>query len=165
MCVVYGCAVTSFIASWVLCVCKKEVAHIPPSKVNDPCSTRQILALFRGQPWGDCWETGRSAYGPFWALRCHLELKLKLKLCVCCVWLCYNILHCFSGWGRLDNPKWQIPFTHCVVIFTLLTLCFCTNASTYFHCKYCINLRCGSLQNINTSWLLWKVIYAFTLFQ
>ena len=57
------------------------IANIPPSKVkNDLCSTRQILALFRGQPWGDCWETGRSAYGPFRALRCHLELKLKLKL-------------------------------------------------------------------------------------
>ena len=40
--------------------------------------TRQMLALFRGQPWGDCWETGRSAYGPFRGLRCHLELKLKL---------------------------------------------------------------------------------------
>ena len=60
---------------------KKEAADIPPSKVdNDLCSTRQILALFRGQPWGDCWETGRSANGPFRALRCHLELKLKLKL-------------------------------------------------------------------------------------
>ena len=60
---------------------RKETADIPPSKVdNDLCSTRQILALFRGQPWGDCWETGRSAYGPFRALRCHLELKLKLKI-------------------------------------------------------------------------------------
>ena len=59
---------------------RKEAADIPPSKAeNDLCSTRQILALFRGQPWGDCWETGRSAYGPFRALRCHLELKLKLK--------------------------------------------------------------------------------------
>ena len=61
---------------------RKEAADIPPSKAeNDLCSTRQILALFRGQPWGDCWETGRSAYGPFRALRCHLELKLKV--CVC----------------------------------------------------------------------------------
>ena len=60
---------------------RKEAADIPPSKAeNDLCSTRQILALFRGQPWGDCWETGRSAYGPFRALRCHPELKLKLKL-------------------------------------------------------------------------------------
>ena len=60
---------------------RKEAADIPPSKVeNDLCSARQILALFRGQPWGDRWETGRSAYWPFWALRCHLELKLKLKL-------------------------------------------------------------------------------------
>ena len=34
---------------------RKEVADIPPSKAeNDLCSTRQILALFRGQPWGDC---------------------------------------------------------------------------------------------------------------
>ena len=60
---------------------RKEAADIPPSKVdNDLCSTRQILVLFRGQPWGGCWETGRSAYGPFRALWCHLELKLKLKL-------------------------------------------------------------------------------------
>ena len=43
------------------------------------CSIRQILALFWGQPWGDCWETGRSTYGPFWVLRCHLELKLSVK--------------------------------------------------------------------------------------
>ena len=57
------------------------MADIPPSKVeNDLCSTRQILVLFRGQPWGGYWETGRSAYGPFRPLRCHLELKLKLKL-------------------------------------------------------------------------------------
>ena len=60
---------------------RKKAADIPPSKVeNDLCSTRQILALFRGQPWEDCRETGRSAYGPFRALRCHLQLKLKLKL-------------------------------------------------------------------------------------
>ena len=36
-------------------------------------------ALFRGQPWGDCWVMGRSAYGPFWVLRCHLELKLRTE--------------------------------------------------------------------------------------
>ena len=47
---------------------------------HDMCSTRQILALFRGQAPGDCSETGWSAYGPLRALRCHLELKLKLKL-------------------------------------------------------------------------------------
>ena len=59
---------------------RKEAADIPPSKAeNDLCSTRQILALFRGQPWGDCWETGRSAYGPFRALRCSLEVKLKTE--------------------------------------------------------------------------------------
>ena len=46
----------------------------------DLCLTRQTLALFRGQPWGDCWETGRSVYGPFRALLFHLEQKLKLKL-------------------------------------------------------------------------------------
>ena len=58
---------------------RKEAADIPTSKVkNDLCSTRQILALFRGQPWGDCWETGRSAHGPFRALWWHLELKPKL---------------------------------------------------------------------------------------
>ena len=34
---------------------RKEAADTPPSKAeNDLCSTRQILALFRGQPWGDC---------------------------------------------------------------------------------------------------------------
>ena len=60
---------------------KKEAADIPPCKVeNDLCSIRQILALFRGQPWGECWEMGRSVYGLFWALRSDLELKLKLKL-------------------------------------------------------------------------------------
>ena len=49
---------------------------------SDLCSTRQTLALFRGQPWawGDCWEAGQSAYGPLRALRCHIELKLKLQL-------------------------------------------------------------------------------------
>ena len=62
---------------------RKEAADIPPSEVeNDLSSTRQILALFRGQPWGDCWETGWSAHVPFWALRCTLELKLKLYVCV-----------------------------------------------------------------------------------
>ena len=58
---------------------RKEAADIPPFKVeNDLCLTRQILALLRGQPWGDCWQTGRSAYGPFRVLRRHLEVKLKL---------------------------------------------------------------------------------------
>ena len=34
---------------------EKEAADIPPSKVeNDLCTTGQILALFRGQHWGDC---------------------------------------------------------------------------------------------------------------
>ena len=34
---------------------RKEAADIPPSKVeNDLCSTRQIMAQFRRQPWGDC---------------------------------------------------------------------------------------------------------------
>ena len=55
---------------------RKEAADIPSSKVeNDLCSTRQILALFREQPWGDCWETGLNTYGPFRGLRCHLKLK------------------------------------------------------------------------------------------
>ena len=34
---------------------RKGAADIPPSKAeNDLCSTRQILAPFRRQPWGDC---------------------------------------------------------------------------------------------------------------
>ena len=33
----------------------------------------------RGQPWGNCLATGRSAYGPFRALRCHLGEKLEPK--------------------------------------------------------------------------------------
>ena len=43
-------------------------------------SIRQTLALFRGQSWGDWWETGRSAYGPFRALRCRFELKVTVRL-------------------------------------------------------------------------------------
>ena len=71
---------------------RKEAVDIPSSKVeNDLCSTRQILALFWGQPWGGCWETGRSAYEPFRALRCHLALKLKLSLSG----------FCMSGWSVL----------------------------------------------------------------
>ena len=75
-----GLSITALIAcrkeEW-----RKEVADIPPSKVqNDLCSTRQILALFRGQPCGDCWVAGQSVYGPFQVLRRHIELKLKLKL-------------------------------------------------------------------------------------
>ena len=75
-----GQSITALIA-WRKQEWRKEAADIPPSRVeNDQCSTRQILALFRGQPCGGCWETGWSAYGPFRALRCHLELKLKLKI-------------------------------------------------------------------------------------
>ena len=48
---------------------EKGSSNIPPSEEgNDLCSTRQTLALFWGQPWGDCWETGWSTFGPFWAL-------------------------------------------------------------------------------------------------
>ena len=48
---------------------KRKTADIPTSEVgNDLCSTRQTL------------ETGRSVYGPSWALQYHLEQKLKLKL-------------------------------------------------------------------------------------
>ena len=56
--------------------------HLPllPKVENDLSSTRQILALFRGQPWRDCWDTELSAHGPFRALRCHIELKLNLHL-------------------------------------------------------------------------------------
>ena len=43
---------------------RKEAANFPTSKVeNNLSSTKQILAMFRGQPWGDCWEMGRSVYG------------------------------------------------------------------------------------------------------
>ena len=49
---------------------RKEAADMPTSEVdNDLCSTRQTLALFRGQPCGDCRVTGRSAYGR--TLLCH----------------------------------------------------------------------------------------------
>ena len=40
----------------------------------------QTLVLFQEQPREDYWETGRSAYGPFRVLLCHLELKLKLTV-------------------------------------------------------------------------------------
>ena len=57
----------------------KASAEVQMRVENHLWSTRQILALFRKQSWGYCWETGRSAYWPFLSLRCHLELKLKLK--------------------------------------------------------------------------------------
>ena len=57
---------------------KRPTFHPPRSRMI--CVQPGLLALFRGQPWGDCLETGRSAYWPFRALRCHLELKLKPKL-------------------------------------------------------------------------------------
>ena len=85
---------------------RKEAADTPTSKVeNDLCSTRQILALFRGQPWGDCWETGRSEYGPFRALRCHLELKLKLL---------HRDNPTLSAWvsvpsGTMNRNNWRLP--------------------------------------------------------
>ena len=76
---------------------RKEAVDIPPSKVeNDLCSTRQILALFRRQPWEDCWEMGWSAYGPFRAPRCHLELKLKSETLSLWTWSSVNcVLLCF----------------------------------------------------------------------
>ena len=70
-------------------------AEIPlPEVGNDVCSTRQTLVLFQGQPLGTYWETGRSAYGPFRALRCHLELKLKLKLKLSAVSFWKNVFLC-----------------------------------------------------------------------
>ena len=60
---------------------RKEEADIPPFEVgNDQCSTRQTLALFQRQLWGDCLEARWSMYGPFRELRCYLDLKLKLNL-------------------------------------------------------------------------------------
>ena len=47
----------------------------------------QIMALFGGQPWGDCWETGRSLYWPLQALWRHLEQKLKGKLKLNFLWV------------------------------------------------------------------------------
>ena len=63
----------------------------------------KLLALFRGQPWGDCWETGQSLYGPFRVLQCHLELKLKLKL--------KPHWSCSEAWDRAlkDNKPITIP--------------------------------------------------------
>ena len=49
-----GQSITALIA-WRKEEWRKKAADIPPSKVgNDLCSTRQISALFREQPWGDC---------------------------------------------------------------------------------------------------------------
>ena len=43
---------------------KNETANIQSSQVRyNRCSTRQTLALFRGQPWGDCRETEWSVCG------------------------------------------------------------------------------------------------------
>ena len=70
------------------------------------CSTRQSLALFQGQPRGDCWETGRSPHGPFWAQWCYLELKLTLEL----------------------NWKWRdklLTQDECVSWYTMLTVDVC----------------------------------------
>ena len=54
-----GQGVTALIA-WKKKEWRKEVADISPSDVgNDLCSAGQTLALVQGQPWGDCWETGR----------------------------------------------------------------------------------------------------------
>ena len=85
-----GQSITALIA-WRKEEWRKEAADIPPYKVgNDLCSTRQTLGLFWGQPCGDCWEMGRSACGPFRALRCQLELKLKLTLMWSVVW-CFHL--------------------------------------------------------------------------
>ena len=46
---------------------------------NELYLTRQTLALFRRQPWGDCWEAWWSTYGPFWGLRCHLDTETALN--------------------------------------------------------------------------------------
>ena len=75
-----GQSITALIG-WSKKEWRKEAADIPCSKVrNNLCSTRLNMAMFQGQPWGDCWETGQSMYGPFRVLWCHLEQKLKLKL-------------------------------------------------------------------------------------
>ena len=69
-----GRSITTLI-TWRKKEWRKEVGDIPPSKIrNNLCSTRQTMALFWEQPWGDCWETGHSTYGPFW---CRLKQKLE----------------------------------------------------------------------------------------
>ena len=79
---------------------RKEAADIPPSEVgNDLRSTRETLTLFRGQPWGDCWETGWSAYGPFRVLQCHLEQKLILNCSAAFYWSTLS-----RGLHRLVGP-------------------------------------------------------------
>ena len=57
---------------------RKQSTFRPPRSRTIRVQPNKHPALFREQPWGDCWETGRIAYGPFRALRCHLEQKPKL---------------------------------------------------------------------------------------
>ena len=40
-----------------------------------PSSVRRTLKMFQRQRWGNFWETGWSAYGPFQAHRYHHELN------------------------------------------------------------------------------------------
>ena len=57
-------------------------ANIPTSQVrNDLHSIRLTLAMFWGQPWGNCWVTEQSMQGPFQALWCHLDQELDTKNC------------------------------------------------------------------------------------
>ena len=128
-----GQSITALIA-WRKEEWRKEAADIPPSKVeNDLCSTRQILALFLGQPWGDCREKAQSAYGPFRAQGCHLELKLETGTQCCAAattarWPVNG--HCFHL-HQLRLSAVPIYFHHCALI-VLGPLCL-------FNAKQCFN--------------------------
>ena len=119
---------------------RKEVADIQPSEVgNNLCSTRQTLALFLGQPWGDCWETGWSAYGPFWALWCYLGWNCVFVRVFMCMrenmgnargWMCV---------GGLPVYLFHVPYAlyitvasacMAVAVIYLVTL---SNATNEFH--------------------------------
>ena len=58
---------------------KRPPLHPPRSRTI--CVQPDKALQFRGQPWGDCWETGRSAYGSFGALRCYLETETDFVVC------------------------------------------------------------------------------------
>ena len=88
-----GQSMTALIA-WRKEEWRKEAAGIPTSEVgNDLCSTRQTLALFREQPWGDCWETGRSAIATYGAT---LSWNWNLQWIPC---------HCYVL-GASENADW-----------------------------------------------------------
>ena len=100
-------------------------SDISPSKAkNDLCSNRKILALFWGQHWGDCWEMGLSAHWPFWALRCHVELKLKPPAVILCLILFASVCVYFHN-----------------------SFFFCISCKISGFCHFWVRLRMGPLFN------------------